>query len=360
MAATRGIPPTAWTIRPACSKLGGLAFSESRCRFVFFVRDPWSSVPSDPHSAASNSPPSTSGLDDLRSPIEAALNEACVFGAGCPTRLAEAMRYALLAPGKRLRPAMVLMACEAVGGDFSQGMPGAVAVEMIHAYSLIHDDLPAMDDDDLRRGRPTVHIKFDQATAILAGDGLLAQAFVHLAHEVSDADRASEAVRVLSMAAGPSQLVGGQSDDLSAEDEFSHPDGNLDPEEIARRLDHLETIHRRKTGALFSASLQLGAILAGASRELRDALSDYADDIGLAFQVVDDLLDETADSQTLGKRAGKDADRGKLTYPGLLGLEGARQKATQLIQSAQEKAAVFGASGWRLSWLAEYILERSH
>lgn len=270
------------------------------------------------------------------------------------------MRYALLAPGKRLRPALVLMACEAAGGEINDGLPGAVAVEMIHAYSLIHDDLPAMDDDDLRRGRPTVHVEFDQATAILAGDALQAQAFAHLLENVPEPIKAAEAARVLALAAGPSHLVGGQSDDLAAEYAFPAEESPLDPAEIARRLDHLETIHRRKTGALFSASLQLGAILAGANNEVRRALVDYAGDIGLAFQVVDDLLDETADSQTLGKRTGKDAGRGKLTYPGLLGLEGARQKAIQLIESARQQAGVFGDSGWRLSWLAEYILERTH
>lgn len=301
-----------------------------------------------------------SGIDDLLPGIEAALQAACEFPAGCPQRLGEAMRYALLAPGKRLRPALVLMACEATGGKFELAMPGGVAVEMIHAYSLIHDDLPAMDDDDLRRGRPTVHVQFDEATAILAGDALLAQAFAHLAASVHEPAKAAEAVRVLAEAAGPTQLVGGQADDLGAEQAFDEQNSPLQADEIARRLDHLETIHRRKTGALFSASLQLGAILAGAGSEEREVLSNYARDIGLAFQVVDDLLDATADSQTLGKKAGKDAGRGKLTYPGLLGIDGARHKAIQLIESAQRQIGVFGSSAWRLSWLADYVLERTH
>ncbi len=160
--------------------------------------------------------------------IDSALQGACQFGDGCPEHLSAAIRYALLAPGKRIRPALVLMAAEACGGSFDAAMPGAVAVEMIHAYSLIHDDLPAMDDDDLRRGRATVHIEFDEATAILAGDALLAEAFSHLAHQVSAPERAAEAIRVLADAAGPTQLVGGQADDLAAESEnakLSEQDG---------------------------------------------------------------------------------------------------------------------------------------
>ncbi|MGB7326274.1 MAG: polyprenyl synthetase family protein [Rubripirellula sp.] len=262
-----------------------------------------------------------SGIDDLKPWIESAMQSACDFGDGCPAELADAMRYALLAPGKRLRPALVLMAGEACRKTLDtqlrdQLMPGAVAVEMIHAYSLVHDDLPAMDDDDLRRGRPTVHIKFDEATAILAGDALQAQAFRHLATRVSDPVTAAAAMRVLAEAASANALVGGQADDLAAEK------GSSD-----RTLEHLESIHRRKTGALFAASLDLGAVLSGSDESSRQTLAQYAADLGLAFQVVDDLLDHTADEADLGKRVGKDADRGKLTYPGLIGLDGARKKA---------------------------------
>ena len=316
----------------------------------------------------SPSPGTDAGISDLRPKIEAALELACEFGNGCPDRLAEAMKYALLAPGKRLRPALVLMAAECCEGSLDEAMPGAVAVEMIHAYSLIHDDLPAMDDDDLRRGRPTVHIAFDEATAILAGDALLTQAFVHLSDHTPDSARAIEAVRVLSRAASASHLVGGQADDLAAEqsrrgnpntpykEEGSFPEGTVTHE----RLRYLESIHQRKTGALFSASIDLGAILAGASQEKRDILGAYARDLGLAFQVVDDLLDFTADSSTLGKRAGKDADRGKLTYPGLIGLQAAQEKAAMLIESASREVAVFGMSAKRLNKLARYVLERTH
>jgi len=329
--------------------------------------------------AASQMPPTPKkasvncGFDDLRPRIEQALEQACEFGSGCPSRLRQAMSYALLAPGKRLRPALVMMAAECCGGSMEDALPAAVAVEMIHAYSLIHDDLPAMDDDDLRRGRATVHIKFDEATAILAGDGLLTEAFAHLSHQIKAPEKALAAVRVLSRAAGASQLVGGQADDLLAEknpdlDRPARPvvagcqDETLDWSEILDdpRLRHLESIHRRKTGALFSVSLDLGAIMADATDSQRESLSNYAASIGLAFQVIDDLLDYTAEASTLGKRTGKDAGRGKLTYPGLLGLGGARQKAQELIASARCEAEKFGNSGRRLRLLADFVLERSY
>ncbi len=313
------------------------------------------------------------GFDDLRPRIEQALEQACEFGSGCPDRLSEAMGYALLAPGKRLRPALVLMAAECCGGSMEDAMPGAVAVEMIHAYSLIHDDLPAMDDDDLRRGRPTVHIQYDQATAILAGDGLLTQAFAHLSHHVTEPSKAISAIQALSVAAGASRLVGGQADDLAAEQDTHVPEPShrksagcqeeiLDNRENLDlpRLQHLESIHRRKTGALFSVSLDLGAILVDANDKQRHLLGSYSAAIGLAFQVVDDLLDYTAEATTLGKRTGKDADRGKLTYPSLLGLNEARQKAQELVASARRDAEKFGDAGRRLRLLADFVLERSH
>lgn len=309
-----------------------------------------------------------SGIDDLRPLVETALEQACRFEDGCPKSLSEAIRYALLAPGKRLRPLLVLMASEACGGTPSSALPAAVAVEMIHAYSLIHDDLPAMDDDDLRRGRPTVHIQFGEATAILAGDALIAQAFLHLCREIADPNQASEAVAVLSLAAGPSRLVGGQADDLAAESRLKQLSDRLNPQApkasreatTSELLEQLESIHRRKTGALFSACLELGGILAAAGPQHRAALRNYARDLGLAFQVVDDILDFTADDETLGKRAGKDLDRGKLTYPRLMGIEAAREKATQLVESAQAQLGVFGSSGWRLGWMARYVLDRTH
>ncbi len=332
-------------------------------------------------------------MQGLLPEIESALKSACRFGPGCPARLGDAIRYAVLAPGKRLRPALVLMAAEACGGSIKDAMPGAVAVEMIHAYSLVHDDLPAMDDDDLRRGRPTVHIQFDEATAILAGDALQPLAISHLAHQIGDPSKAIRAIQVLTVAAGPEHLVGGQADDLAAESGWlpdvvlasqtasksrhgfpneagvSEPDGapgrisdSSSPNESSNQaaVAFLESIHRRKTGALFAASLELGAVLSGASPTQQQALAAYATDLGLAFQVVDDLLDHTADETQLGKRTGKDADRGKLTYPGLLGIEQARDKATQLIASARSHAAVLGSPAWRLTKLADFVLRRSH
>ncbi|MEO1525365.1 MAG: polyprenyl synthetase family protein [Planctomycetota bacterium] len=305
--------------------------------------------------------------------IERALDAACQFDDGCPETLAAAIRYAVLAPGKRLRPALVLMAADACGGSIDAALPGAVAVELIHAYSLIHDDLPAMDDDDLRRGRPTVHVQFDEATAILAGDALQPMAFAQLCR-LAPPDRIAEAVRVLSEAAGPSHLVGGQVDDLAAEAgrlPFGGPDGSVEGEGVAfsnepaaqtgrnDALTFLELIHRRKTGALFAASLDLGAVISGASRQQRDSLSDYAANVGLAFQVVDDLLDHTADESEMGKRVGKDLERGKLTYPGLIGVDGARRRADDLIERALESLNAFGDAGWRLELLARYVSRRS-
>ena len=320
-----------------------------------------------------------SALADLLPSIDQALDQACRFESGCPRRLGDAIRYAVLAPGKRLRPALVLMAAEACGGEFTEAMPGAVAVEMVHAYSLIHDDLPAMDDDDLRRGRPTTHIEFDEATAILAGDALQPLAISQICQNVSDPIRVARAVQILAKAAGPEYLVGGQADDLAAEsgqlpaevaevvDRLGeHPDGSDrtsqddEADSVGIALGFLESIHRRKTGALFAASLELGAVLVDAGETHRQALAAFASDIGLAFQVVDDLLDYTADEAELGKRVGKDTDRGKLTYPSLMGIDRARAFASDLVKSAQGHTSVFGPAAWRLNQVAEYVLARSH
>lgn len=339
----------------------------------------------NPSGSRDSSEPGHSSLNVLEpflAPIESALESACGFGDGCPQHLASAMRYALLAPGKRLRPILVLMAADACLSEpadqcildhperLAAVMPAAVAVEMIHAYSLIHDDLPAMDDDDLRRGRATVHIQYDEATAILAGDGLQAEAFRHLCTAVTDPAQAATAVGILATAAGATRLVGGQADDLLAEKEAqSDPIQSTDRSSVpdpsdlpvqTRTVQWLESIHRRKTGALLSASLELGAVLVGADASQRAALAAYGNHLGLAFQVVDDYLDFTADTQTLGKRTGKDADRGKLTYPGLLGAKGAKDKAVALIESAKQEALFFGPRAQRLRWMADYVLERTH
>ncbi len=264
----------------------------------------------------------------------------------CPARLAEAMRYSVMAGGKRLRPLLCLLAAEACGGEIFGALPAACALEMVHTYSLIHDDLPAMDDDDLRRGRPTCHKAFDEATAVLAGDGLLTMAFEVIVKHVRPAEAAADCVRLLAAAAGPEGMVGGQMADLQAE---GRTDGTTEA---------LEAIHRRKTGALLRAALRMGGIVAGAPVANLDALETYGHAVGLAFQIVDDLLDVEGDEVKLGKRVGKDSGLGKWTYPGFLGVEGSRERARQLADEAVAALAPLGARGDRLRALAVDLLER--
>jgi geranylgeranyl diphosphate synthase type II len=276
-------------------------------------------------------------------------------------RLVESMRYCLLAPGKRLRPALVVWAAEAAGGTWQQAGPAAAAVEMIHAYSLVHDDLPAMDDDDLRRGRPTCHRAFDEATAILCGDALQALAFETLAEGLPDA-LAARSCRVLARAAGAANLVGGQADDLAAEREaMAAADGGASDAvgDADCRLARLESIHHRKTGALFLASLELGGIAAAADLRTLDRLAAYGRAFGLAFQIADDLLDAEGSEQATGKRVGKDASRGKLAFPGLIGLEASRRRALALAEEAAAAIAELDHSH-ELSALARWIVERDH
>jgi len=267
-------------------------------------------------------------------------------GAACPPRLAEAMRYSVLAGGKRLRPALALMAAEACGADPDVALPAACALELIHTYSLVHDDLPSMDDDDLRRGRPTCHKAFDEATAVLAGDALLTLAFEVVAAHVRPAEAAARCVAALAEAAGPAGMVGGQMADLLAE-------GRTDGTAAA-----LEAIHRRKTGALLRAALKLGALSAGADEATLRALDDYGQGVGLAFQIVDDLLDVQGDEAKLGKRVGKDSTLGKWTYPGFLGVEGSRERARQVADDAAAALAPLGDRAARLRALAMDLLER--
>ncbi len=272
--------------------------------------------------------------------------------AGCPERLASAMRYSVLGGGKRLRPVLCLMAAEACGAGWSDAMAPAVALELVHAYSLIHDDLPAMDDDDLRRGRPTCHKAFDEATAILAGDGLLTLAFGLVAGGVKPAESAVECVRLLAEAAGPSGMVGGQMADLQAEERSAEgADGSAA---------ELEAIHRRKTGALLRAPLEMGAVVAGAPAEERRALAAYGRAVGLAFQIVDDLLDVVGEEAKLGKRVGKDSGHGKWTYPRFLGVEGSRARARRSADEAVAALAPLGGRGDRLRELALALLEREY
>jgi geranylgeranyl diphosphate synthase type II len=278
--------------------------------------------------------------------VDAALESYSRSSEGCPAPLAEAMRYALLAPGKRLRPTMVLLAAEACGGDIGAAMPAACAVEMVHAYSLVHDDLPAMDDDDLRRGRPTCHVKFGEALAILAGDALLTLAFETLAREIRPDALAGRCCLELARAAGATALVGGQADDLAAE-------------RFGGDAATLEAIHRRKTGAMFLVSLRLGGLCAGGDGEQLAALDAYGKSIGLAFQIVDDLLDEAGDEAAVGKRLNKDAGRGKLTFPRLWGVEESRRRAAALVSEASAALAHFGSAADGLEALARYVLERN-
>jgi geranylgeranyl diphosphate synthase type II len=290
-------------------------------------------------------------MKEARRRVESALSaylKALEAGSSpaCPSRLLEAMRYSLLGGGKRLRPILALMAAEACGGEPESALPAACALEMVHTYSLIHDDLPSMDDDDLRRGRPTCHKAFDEATAVLAGDGLLTLAFEILARDVRPAEAAARCVLALTKGAGPCGMVGGQMADLQAE-------GRLDA-----NLEELEAIHRRKTGALLRASLKMGGIVAGADDIILEALDTYGHAVGLAFQIVDDLLDVQGDEAKLGKRVNKDHGLGKWTYPGLLGLEGSRRHARDLADEAVMALAPLGERGARLRALALDLLER--
>ncbi|HEU4950498.1 MAG TPA: farnesyl diphosphate synthase [Holophagaceae bacterium] len=264
-------------------------------------------------------------LDRLLPLVESRL--LAPFQGGEAARVGEAMRYSLEAGGKRVRPILCLLAAEAAGGRAEDALPGALALECVHTYSLVHDDLPAMDDDDLRRGKPTCHIAFGEAHAILAGDGLLTEAFRILALEGDlAADRRVEAISILAEAAGWRGMVGGQALDLEGE--------VLTAAGTPYGLDHLKTIHRLKTGALLRAAAELGAVLAGADPARQEALRAYGEALGLAFQIQDDILDATATDATLGKRAGKDAGRGKITYPALLGLDGARTALREATESA--------------------------
>jgi geranylgeranyl diphosphate synthase type II len=277
-----------------------------------------------------------------------------------PARLLDAMRYSLLGSGKRLRPALVLWAAEACGLlDSRTALPGAVAVEMIHAYSLIHDDLPAMDNDDLRRGQPTTHRKFDEATAILAGDGLLTLAFGVLARRCESPQLAAASCAELATAAGIAGMVGGQADDLAAEGRFTNQHSAEQPADPPN-AQTMQSIHERKTGAMIRVSLRLGGLAAGANARQLAALDDYGAAVGLAFQIADDLLDVEGTEVETGKRVGKDVCLGKMTYPSFYGVETSRQMATQLIERAVGAIQPFGTAAGKLEALARYVLERKH
>ncbi|MCE9565569.1 MAG: polyprenyl synthetase family protein [Planctomycetes bacterium] len=291
-----------------------------------------------------------------------------------PEPLRNAMAYSLLAPGKRLRPLLTLLACEAAGGTAQQALPSAVAIEMVHTYSLIHDDLPAMDDDDLRRGMPTCHKKYGEALAILAGDALLTLAFQVVAG-VNGSRTAAVSCLTIAEGAGAVGMVGGQTLDLIADGRIQDPSPtpplngegqNQTPPSFVGKgvggLGSLENIHARKTGALFRASLRLGVYAAQADRpegvnaKTLAAADRYAATFGLLFQVTDDLLDVESTADKTGKRVGKDAARGKLTYPGLLGVEESRRKAAELGTQAVTAAEELGSP--LLASLAQYVVTR--
>ncbi|BAC88357.1 geranylgeranyl diphosphate synthase CrtE [Gloeobacter violaceus] len=286
-------------------------------------------------------------LRQCRSQVEAALDR--YLPQQYPDKLYEAMRYSLLAGGKRLRPILCLTSCRMSGGSADLAMPTACALEMVHTMSLIHDDLPAMDDDDYRRGKLTNHKVYGEDMAILAGDALLAYAFQLIAEKTVGAqpERVVEVLGRLGKAASGAGLVGGQVVDLESEGRTI-------------TLETLEYIHTHKTGALLEVSVISGAILAGADGGVVERLTRYSRCIGLAFQIRDDLLDITATQAELGKTAGKDLRDRKATYPSLLGYDGARDRAEQLREQAVAELADFGASARPLTALAEFIVQRRH
>ncbi|WP_236200511.1 (2E,6E)-farnesyl diphosphate synthase [Pseudomonas pseudonitroreducens] len=281
--------------------------------------------------------------------VDAALEKLFVAPREELTRIYAAMRYSVVNGGKRVRPLLAYAACEALGGEAERADGAACAVELIHAYSLVHDDLPAMDDDALRRGQPTTHIAFDEACAILAGDGLQALAFEVIGNaqlNPQDAQTRLDMLMILTRAAGSAGMVGGQAIDL---------------ESVGRRIDQtaLETMHRHKTGALIEASVQLGALASGrANADALEALRRYAEAVGLAFQVQDDILDVESDTATLGKTQGKDQAHDKPTYPALLGLDAAKAYALALRDQALAALEGFGDTAEPLRALARYIVER--
>ncbi len=267
-----------------------------------------------------------------------------------PDKIYESMRYSLLAGGKRLRPILCLATCEMTGGTIEMAMPTACALEMIHTMSLIHDDLPAMDNDDYRRGKLTNHKVYGEDVAILAGDGLLAYAFEYVATNTKNVptERLLQVVARLARAVGAAGLVGGQVVDLESE---GKPDISLET---------LNFIHNHKTAALLEACVACGGVLTGVSSEDLQRLSGYAQNIGLAFQIVDDILDITATQEQLGKTAGKDQKAQKVTYPKLWGLEESRTKAQQLIEAACAELDSFGEAAKPLIAIAQFIISRNH
>ena len=293
-------------------------------------------------------PPLRAYLSRCQRRIEAALDARLPAANAPPTRLHEAMRYVVLGAGKRVRPVLVYAAGEAVGASLDALDAPACAVELVHAYSLVHDDLPAMDDDDLRRGRPTCHRAYDEATAVLVGDALQTLAFEALSADLADAAMRLAMVQTLAVASGSRGMAGGQALDLAA---------------VGRELTvaELEQLHIQKTGALIRASVRLGTLAAPAPDPAAvRSLDRYGKCIGLAFQIQDDILDVEGDTTLIGKTRGKDAANNKPTYPALLGLAGAREKCALLVEDALSCLDELGEPAQPLRWLAEYIVARNH
>jgi geranylgeranyl diphosphate synthase type II len=286
-----------------------------------------------------------------RALIDRTLDERLPPASTPPSVIHEGMRYAVLGGGKRLRPILALAAASACGAGIEPLLRHAAALELIHTYSLVHDDLPPLDDDELRRGRKTTHVVFGEAMAILVGDALLTEAFAWLAEPADgvSADRLLRAIRTVATAVDSTGMVGGQVADLEAERIQQRT------QDATLLLETLQFIHRNKTGKLLTASVELGGLLAGADEDQLAALSRYGQAIGLAFQIVDDLLDVEESADTLGKTAGKDVAQGKLTYPGLIGVEAARERVAELVEAAERSADIITGPLNYLAAIARYI-----
>jgi len=288
-------------------------------------------------------------LERQREKIDRFLDQAVPDGQAAPKILYESMRYSLLGGGKRIRPILTMAAAEAVGSQNDSILPFAAALEFIHTYSLVHDDLPAMDNDDFRRGRPTNHKTYGEGMAILAGDALLTMAFELCSNpKLKDSvpqDRQVQIIQELAVGSGHGGMVGGQVLDIQAENQ------DID-------LGSLQTIHNFKTGRLIRASVRIGGIFGGASSSQLDSLTGYSEDIGLAFQIADDVLNMTGTREELGKDAGTDAKRGKKTYPTFYGVEGARELAEQCIKRAINRLEEFDQKADPLRAIADYIISR--
>lgn len=277
--------------------------------------------------------------------VDARLDALLQHRGGEPSELFAAMRYAVLSPGKRLRPALCMASATAVGGDEDDGLDAGCAIELVHCFSLIHDDLPAIDNDAMRRGRPTCHIEYGEALAILAGDALFALAFEILASSARTSEAGLKAICILAGASGPRGLVGGEVADVLAE---GQPPGDTD----------VRSIHERKTGALIRAACEIGGLYGGGTESEVRNLGDFGRHAGLAFQISDDLLNELSTSAALGKSAGSDRERKKATYPSQFGIEGSKRKASEEVQAALNALRFEGHRGEDLRVFASYVVER--